>query len=157
MGKDIVNRLIVRWQENGAAIRKGMQEKHVNEFEKHNGVMLPSDFKHYFLMADGLSDDDLDGFLFWPLAYVKSVSVICKEEKVPLPAVDQLNQYFVFADYLQWSWAYAIYLSDRVVLQNPVIFVGTPEPTVIAQSFSEFIELYINSSPNLYVHTDAED
>ena len=115
----VLDRLIARWQAEGAVIRRGVQEEFLSEFEEHNGVVLPWDFKRYFLTADGLSNDGRDGFLFWPLASVKSVPAVCKEEKVPLPVVDKPNQYFVFADYLQWSWAYAIYLADRIVARNP--------------------------------------
>ena len=32
--------------------------------------------------------------------------------------------------------------------------VGAPEPTVVAQSFSDFVELYLNDSPDLYVKAD---
>ena len=108
--ENVLNRLIKQWQADGARIRRGVQEVCLSDFEEHNGVVLPWDFKRFFLTADGLSNDDSDGFLFWPLSSVKSVSAVCAEESVPLPRVDQLHQYFVFADYLQWSWAYAILL-----------------------------------------------
>ena len=146
-----LDRLIARWKAEGAVIRRGVQEERLSEFEEHNGVVLPWDFKRYFLTADGLSNDGGDGFLFWPLASVKSVPAVCTEENVPLPVVDEPNQYFVFADYLQWSWAFAIYLADQIVARNPVVLVGTPEPTVVAQSFSAFVELYLDDSPDLYV------
>ena len=152
--ENVLDRLIARWQADGVVIRRGVQEECLSEFEEHNSVVLPWDFKHYFLTVDGLSNDDRDGFLFWPLAFVKSVPAVCREERVPLPTVDQLNQYFVFADYLQWSWAYAIYLADRTVALNPVIMVGTYEPTVVAQSFSAFVELYLTGSDDLYVKAD---
>ena len=154
--ENVLDRLIAQWQADGACIRRGVQEACLSEFEERNGVVLPWDFKRYFLTADGLSNDDSDGFLFWPLASVKSVAAVYAEESesVPLPMVDKQNQYFVFADYLQWSWAYAIDLADRIVARNPVILVGTPEPTVVAQSFSDFVELYLNGSPDLYVKAD---
>ena len=155
--ENVLDRLIAQWQADGACIRRGVQEACLSEFEERNGVVLPWDFKRYFLTADGLSNDDSDGFLFWPLASVKSVAAVYAEESesVPLPMVDKQNQYFVFADYLQWSWAYAIDLADRIVARNPVILVGTPEPTVVAQSFSDFVELYLSDgSPDLYVKAD---
>ena len=149
--EDALDRLIARWRADGAVIRRGVQEERLSEFEKRNGVVLPRDFKSYFLTVDGLFYNDRDGFSFWPLASVKSVPAVCAEEREPLPTVDQLNRYFVFADNLLWPWSYAIYLADRMVALNPVIMIGAPKPTVVAQSFGDFVELYLTDSDDLYV------
>jgi hypothetical protein len=64
-------------------------------------------------------DCDPIGFAFWPLARVKSVAEAFAEHTLALPKVSDPARYFVFADYLQWSWAYAIHLNDRTQNQIP--------------------------------------
>jgi hypothetical protein len=66
--------------------------------------------------------------------------------QVAVPPVPDPQAHFVFADYLQWSWAYAIRLGTS---GNPVIFVGA-EGGVVANSFTEFVALYVQDAEALY-------
>src|SRR5580704_6322903 len=136
--------LISRWRSQNLRIAPGNPEVSVREFESHNSVILPPDFREYFLSVDGMAqvgghDCDPTGFAFWPLARVKSVPEECAEHSLDLPEVSDPARYFVFADYLQWSWAYAIHLNDGPSGPNPVIHVGTIRPKVVAGSFTEFV------------------
>ncbi len=58
--------------------------------------------------------------------------------------------FFVFADYLHWSWAYAIRLSKRPAEECSVVLIGKQFPITVASSFEEFVNLYIADSPKLY-------
>jgi hypothetical protein len=62
--------------------------------------------------------------------------------------VEEPDHYFLFADYLQWSWAYAIRLGSNAT--HDVILVGTRKPQKAAATFSEFLELYFRDSQDLY-------
>jgi hypothetical protein len=156
---NLTSKLISHWQSQNLKIAPGNPEARLQEFERHNSVILPPDLRDYFLSVDGMvqvggHDCDPTGFAFWPLARVKGVAEECAEHSLAIPEVADPDRYFVFADYLQWSWAYAIYLSDRPSRPNPVIHVGTIRPKTVAASFAEFVDLYLRDARELYV--DAE-
>ncbi len=154
------SKLIRHWRSQNLKIAPGNPEARVREFESHNRVILPPDFREYFLTVDGMAqvgghDCDPTGFAFWPLARVKSVPEECAEHSLALPEVSDAARYFVFADYLQWSWAYAIHLTDRASGPNPVIHIGTVRAKTVTGSFTEFVDLYLRDARELYVDAEA--
>jgi len=56
----------------------------------------------------------------------------------------------VFADYMAWSWAYAIRLDEVVRGEQPVVMVGVEDRVQVARSFTEFAERYLTDDPALY-------
>jgi hypothetical protein len=149
------SKLIDHWRSLNLRIALGNSEEKVREFESRNDVTLPPDFRKYFLCVDGMTqvgghDCDPTGFSFWPLARVKNVSEEYAKHSTALPEVPDPNSSFVFADYLQWCWAYAIHLGDSPSEPNPIIHVGTVHPKVVAGSFNEFVELYLRDARELY-------
>jgi SMI1/KNR4 family protein SUKH-1 len=152
------NKLIGHWTSQNLKIAPGNPEEKVRKFESRNGVILIPDFREYFLSVDGMPqvgghDCDPIGFAFWPLARVKTVAEEYSKHSTVLTEVPDPSRYFLFADYLQWSWAYAIHLSDHPSGPNPVIHVGTVRPKVVAGSFTEFVDLYLRDARELYVNT----
>ena len=112
--------------------------------------------RQYLSAANGMptipgSDVDSNGFRFWPLEHIRPVPTVCAEAGVPVPAVKDPARYFVFADYFDWSWAYAIDLSRSDAGSQPIVHVGTLEPKTVAHSFTEFVDLYVQDSRDLYV------
>lgn len=105
-------------------------------------------------MIDQLgSDCDREGFGFYSLSRVKNVVEEYKRIKPAgpiIPIISNPQAYFVFVDYLQWCWAYAIRLSNGLSETNEVIHLGTIEPKVMAHSFSEFVDLYLKDARELY-------
>lgn len=153
--------LIAHWKAEGISIASGNAEAALVDFEVQNAVRLPSDLRQYFALADGMprhrgSDCDRNGFSFWPLSEVKPVPVVCASNGIPLPEGEHLDRYFVFADYLQWSWAYAIDLSGPEPKDHTVIHVGTLRPKVVARSFGHFVELYLRNALELYVVDEGQ-
>lgn len=154
--------LIAQWKDQGLSIAGRNSEGRLAEFEARYTVCLPPDMRQYLAAVDGMpdipgSDCDANGFRFWPLDDVRSVPVICAETGVPIPPGEDLDKHFVFADYLQWSWAYAIDLSSRNPGRQPVIHVGTLQPKIVARSFSHFVELYMQDALDLYVVGQSSD
>jgi hypothetical protein len=98
----------------------------------------------------GGHDCDPKGFAFWPLSRVRDVIKECAEHSLALPEVLDPDKYFVFADYLQWSWAYAIHLNDSTLQTNQIIHVGTLGPKMVARSFAEFVGDYLGDAKELY-------
>jgi len=133
-------------------------EQRIREFEHHYRVELPTDFRDYFLHVDGMSTQwpnaqDPDGYAFWSLDGVKSVPEEALKHKSGqdwsnFPSAESL---FVFADYLDWSWAYGIRLLTARSESGQVFIIGKQETAIqVAESFSDFVELYLADSPILY-------
>jgi len=148
-------RLVRHWIDSGLKISKGCSPSDVQRFELENRVTLPEDFRLYFLNVNGMLPDaredcDRNGFCFWPLSGVKSVVKELALHSSSIPGSAEDHVYFVFADYFQWSWAYAIRLLEVATGPNPVIHVGTLKPKVVADSFTQFVELYLLDAEQLY-------
>lgn len=149
-------KLIQRWSAEGLTVVPGVSEEGLRRFEMKSGARLASvpDFREYLLNVDGMAqiggqDCDEKGFAFWPLSLIKSVPEECPARKVEVPRVDDIGNYFTFADYMQWSWAYAIHVSQNGA--GEVLQFGTPSPRIVAGSFSEFVESYLADSEQLYL------
>lgn len=153
--QSIYQKLIDYWTIGGLKISAGCSQEEISGFESKNGVLFPEDFRNYLLHVDGMvpvatDDCDENGFSFWTLARIKNVVKEFAQHSSPIPKVANADQYFVFADYLQWSWAYAIQLTNHLSESNQIIHVGTLRPKVIARSFTEFVELYLRDAEDLY-------
>lgn len=154
----IGKKLRAHWLSKGLALPPGQNEARIRDFEIRNRVNLPTDFRDYFLQVDGMipiwpNAQDPEGYAFWSLDRVKRVSEEAVEHKSGqqwsnFPGAESL---FVFADYLDWSWAYAILLGTNGPGFGNVFIVGKREtPVEVASSFQDFVELYIVDSPRLY-------
>jgi len=144
-------KLIEHWRRQGLPIAKGCHPESLDEFESRNHVILPKSMRDYFRVANGMRDthsQDRRGFSFWPLSQVIPVEEEVERHTPFLRHFPGDDEFFVFADYLDWSWGYAIRLkpgtSDRVVL------FGKESPELVAESFEEFVGLYVEDGRALY-------
>jgi hypothetical protein len=113
-------------------------------FERLHSVSLPADFRDYLLRFNGTQGDgDSRMLTFWQLD--KLVPML--PERAALPEADR---YFVFADYMISSWEYAIYFGDTPTLKNQVVLYEYPAQPVVAQTFSGFLELYLQNPDIVY-------
>jgi hypothetical protein len=149
-------RLSERWRKDGMTVAAGISEEALRRFEKKYGVRLSSvpDFREYLLNVDGMvqmggQDCDEKGFAFWPLTRIKNVPEECAESKVATPRVDDIRKYFAFADYMQWSWAYAICVAPSQL--GKILQFGIRSPHIVADSFGEFVDAYLADSVQLYL------
>lgn len=147
-----VDQLIAHWTAQQLALSEGVTEANIRSFESRYTVRLPGDVRDYFARVNGHVqrggvDADREGFAFWPLERVEPLPSVCAQFRVPIPLVESPEFYFVFADYLQWSWAYAINLGST---NSTVIFVGATDGKVVAGSFADFVRLYVEDSEALY-------
>jgi hypothetical protein len=143
------------WKMLGLRLSRGNSEDAIHLFEARNGIVLPRDIHDYFLNVNGMlefagHDCDPNGFSFWPLSRVKNLVRVYAEEHINLPNLAEPEKYYVFADYLQWSWAYAIRLGKQPSEPHEVVHAGTMVPKKVASSFADFVELYLANAPNLY-------
>jgi hypothetical protein len=146
--------LLSYWKSQGMLPAEAIRGEELASFEKRYDVTVPSDLREYLYAANGMrnepgSDCDQNGFRFWPLDEFKPVPMVCIETQNATPDRPEINRYFAFADYMEWSWAYAIYLGDNG--PNVVIHIGVPNPKEVAHSFGEFITRYVADDRRLYV------
>jgi hypothetical protein len=140
------------WKAHGALPRIGARPADVEKFEAMRRVSLPSDFREYLLFANGTDmprDTDSEGFCFWPIQRIRPIT----EDNPHSARFDGAPDYYVFADYLQWSWAYAIRLSLEPVASHPVVIVGTKDgrPQKLADTFQGFVELYLEGWEHIWI------
>jgi hypothetical protein len=147
--------LVSYWTRGGLKISQGCPEVAVRKFGIGNNVVLPADLRAYFLNVNGMlpearEDCDLNGFCLWPLDRVKSVTDEIARHSSPIRKSPEDHLSFIFTDYREWSWAYAIRLTNRANAPNPVVHVGTLKPKIVADSFSQFVQLYVRDAAELY-------
>lgn len=162
MASRVADKLSQYWASQKLPVRRGASPETVKQFEANHKVVLPAELRDYFLKHDGMdpyspNDKDAEGFAFWQLARVRPAAEELAEGAPPMKAPPELDQYFAFADYLDWSWAYAIRLTADPRDSNRVVMIGTADgvPLEVASSFGEFVDLYLRDSPRLYGQVDA--
>jgi hypothetical protein len=116
-------------------------------------MTLPQSFRDYLRLANGmdatgLHDQDDHGFSFWSIDRLRTVPEECRLRGIASPAIAEAGAFLVFADYMQWSWAYALKMGAN---DNQVLQIGVREPRVVAKSFEAFVDLYLRDSPLIYL------
>ncbi len=142
-------KLIAKWVSQGLSIRPGCSLKSLDEFETRSGFVLPTDLREMLELTNG-SDQDDEGFQFWPLELYESFTQ--SRHAAGCPPVEDAQQYYLFCDYLDWSWAYAIRLAKpgEQGVSNRVVPIGMNEMFTVAGSFSVLVNLVLVDSPRLY-------
>src|ERR1041385_6215735 len=101
--------LLQYWSSQKLSKAPGVSEQELEAFEKRNKIRIHDEFRHYLSTVNGMIEaDNCDSnlFAFWSLEKIKPVADECPE----LESTKGYESYFIFADYMIWSWAYAINL-----------------------------------------------
>ena len=132
---DVLTRLPAHWHAVGVLPRPGASEQALAAFEWRHGVALPADVAAFYRLADGLPEGVLDDELirFWPLDELR--------------AADGADDFFLFADWSYGAHRYAVRLGDG---PDQVALVADDRLEVIAGSFREFLEAYLQEAPSLF-------
>jgi hypothetical protein len=148
---EIIDRLERYWSTpgRGEANRSGknVTEEEIKAFEARKQVRLPADLRAFFLCLNG-TDGNGDYQLFRFLAFDEFEAVESWK-----PRLIDAESYFDFADFMIDCYRYAIYLGNEPTWQNRVILTGYPGNPVVAQSFTEFLELYLRDDIRLHGHS----
>jgi SMI1 / KNR4 family (SUKH-1) len=146
------------WQQAGTIALQTASEAELARFAQKHQIQLPADLVRYFALVNGTGGEYVKPFFrFYALAEVQSVAERFHDyHGVPkysdlLHTWPEYGQFYVFADYMIHSLAYAIRLNPQTTSTNPVFVLcgGTYRP--IAGSFTEFLALYRLDSPLLYM------
>lgn len=139
-------KLRARWLAEGKSVRPGVPLETIRRFEELRALELPDDVVAYFTSVDGTDAMDSKAFRFWRFEELKTVPDDCPE----YADFPDAGDFFVFADYLVWSLAYAIRLGPKRSTQaGEVIVLGAPPAAVVAPSFQAFVDLYLADDPSL--------
>ena len=126
-------------------------EAQIKGFERRYDLEMIPEFRAYLMTVNGMlqsSNDQCDSnlFAFWQLDRIRPVADECPE----LQRSPEEGRYFIFADYMIWSWAHAVDLRAPSATAGKVILVGGLRQQCVSSTFSEFVRLYIEDSPQVY-------
>lgn len=137
-------RLVAYWQGLGTAWLSGVDPEAIRIFERQNEVVIPPDLREYFECSNGTDGPDQNGYWFWRFEDLRPASKVYNLLTIPWA--------FIFADYWEESWWYAVDLGrDDRRRSSGIYLLGdrSGEPLLICDSFREFVELYISNDGRL--------
>ncbi len=144
--------LLAKWRDDHVLPKDGCPVADIEAFQIQSGLNLPQLFVKYLTVANGMGGrgQDPNGFAFWPLRRLARADRELADRTTPIPAFSGAHRFVAFADYLDWSWAYAIGGDEQSTPDGPVILIGDSKPIPIASTFAEFVGLYVRDDPRLY-------
>jgi len=125
-----------------------VRTEELDEFARKYRVALPDDLCAYFAAINGMEDSffDMNMMSFWRLSRV----VPLPDPKVwgykDVPGLEDVECYFVFGDFMIESHYYAIKLTENGEDSGAVISTAADCPYRVADSFGEFLWLYLNDN-----------
>jgi hypothetical protein len=155
----LTERLRNYWSSTGVNLCSGASRQALKSFESTYGIRLPEDFHDFISTIDGMEDGYSDNNMvsFWPIDGIKSVP----EKLITFAGIPDYSRianrlrepdsYFVFADFLIWSHVYAIKLRSKLGEKNQVLWICGSEYRKIAESFSDFLQRYLDDPESLLI------
>jgi hypothetical protein len=122
----------------------GSTETEIARLEARVGVRLPDDFKAYLLAiapsGQHVLDDNLIGW--WNVSEIKSIPEEYPHDLKNPTIAENPGVFLFFADYCMWCWAWAIGCGEGEH-HGKIAVVGGMKDRFVANSFSQFIDLYV--------------
>ncbi|MBC7920228.1 MAG: SMI1/KNR4 family protein [Ferruginibacter sp.] len=153
--KEQIAQLKELWKLENAASTTATENK-IASFYSKNNLLIPNDLVVYFKLLNGTNEGyDEKFFQFYSFKQFKSVNEELKYWRgIPdyTNIVNTLNNhesFFIVADYFFHLFAYAIRLYQDESTKNEVLVICGDQYKRIANSFSEFIDLYLSESIEL--------
>ncbi len=125
------------------------RESAVRKVEQDYGLTLPDDFRDYLLFASPVEQAwDKEMVIWWPIERLRPIP---EEYHHPIDApevAETAAQWLFFADFSDWSWAWAIHCGDGAQRGRIVLIGGSPD-RIVADSFAEFVERHLSDPDSL--------
>ncbi len=146
---NLVQRLKQHFIDDGVEINEPASENEVESFQEKYNVKIPDDLKEYFLTFNGTGQGNFgdSGYAFFSLS---EFELICETSDLTSNEKETYVNCFALSDYMIWCWGYVIRLTADLG-KNEVLSIyleSTPNPKV-ANSFSEFIALYLDAPDDI--------
>lgn len=159
-----LERLKSKWLSENVKLPSPASDEEILFFQSNNKILLPADLINYFKILNG-TGEEYDGslFQFYSISQVKRVNDEYKDwlgipdYKNIFSTLKESERYYVFANYSFHLFAYVIKLYPESSINNEVLVLCGDEFKKIANSFSEFIELYQNDSIELQLNKEGDD
>lgn len=155
--KNQLNKVMVKWKVDGIKLNAQTTDKEIFLFQDQNNLIIPIDLVEYFKMLNGTNNEyDKKLFRFYSFNEFQKLSEKFNDwEGIPdykdiINTLTEHNECYIFADYCFHLFSYAIHLHNKNAEQNKVFILCGNEYKIIANSFHEFISLYIDDSIELY-------
>ena len=147
--------LIESWRSQNLPIQKACEEDDIRSFETRNKIALAADMRDYLLNVNGMTTyfrgyQDEEGFSFWPLERMRTVAEDNEALGRRYLRLTEGDSLFLFCDYMDWSWAYAVKMHPGSGAAEGIYLVCCRNPIKTADSFSDFVRLYLDGSDQLY-------
>jgi hypothetical protein len=150
-----IKNLKLKWLDENVIPGSKADKQRIARFQEENHIILPDDLIEYFSSLNGTGEsctDDL--FEFYSIDRILTVKDEFKDwHGIPkhhkLIKNNEVNNLYVFANFSFNLFAYAIKLYPTISKTNDIYVLCGPEYEKICDSFSEFIDLYINDSIEL--------
>lgn len=152
-----LERLRNKWLHDGCLHLDLPNDNALLLFEKNNNVCLPEDFKTYLKYLNGTNgNSDNNMFEFYSIDKVIRIdnefeswgdSTLFGDT---LKSIQDLKSYYFFSNYSFQLFIFAVRLSFNKEIDNEILIISPKEHKKIANSFSEFVELYLENSTDLY-------
>lgn len=132
-------------------------DKRILLFESENDLLLPPDLTEYFkLVGNTVVEISDDLYQFYTIDEFKSIKKgLSHWGGIPdyrniINTLEGTENCFVFAEYMFHSFAYAIRLYKDKRDVNEIYSICGDSYRIIANSFSDFLNLYFEDSIKLY-------
>lgn len=151
---ELIGRVLEHWCRNDAAPSTPCTVEQIRKFERRERVTAPDDLRRFFLAANGMNlgfrlGKDAEGFAFWHLDDLVRADAELERRSPSSARPENSEDLYAFADYMDWSWAYAIRLRGNG-LGSVVLIGGDGVVPCVAKSFTEFLERYLSDSMSLF-------
>lgn len=147
------------WKLENISNQKIISKHELISFMDTQNIVIPIDMVEYFETLNGTNDDyDCNFFRFCSIFQFKSINDDLKNWKgIPdysnlINTLPDYKSYYVFADYMFCMFSYAIKLYPNNCIDNNVIVISGDKYKIIANSFNEFMDLYLNNSIELQLN-----
>ena len=154
----LINELKNNWIRSNINLESPATDQELISFQAKNNVSFPDDLIKYFSELNGSSvqyDDKL--FKFYSLLQFVSIeNELASWAGIPdytniVRSMEFHENCFVFSDYFFRSSAYAIRLYEKKSNVNEIYVIIGDEYRLIANSLSEFVDLYLKDASELYL------
>jgi hypothetical protein len=141
------DRVVSSWRSTGVVVNAPASARALASFESQMSVRVPLGLGELLLLANGFegASKDANGFRFLSLdEYDTAIEDwLGPHERFSKTA-------WAFADYLDWSWAYAVEMGSQH--NGSVYVIGTSDgvASLISRTFDEFLALYLANDSRLY-------